>query len=173
MTNNLHIQEQLIEKLEREYCDEVVDIIPIFRDYGLDMIHRNAFGNPLSEFKDRGKAKRALRTHCLILFLSVRVLPHLGLNPNEMKRNKSVLGFRNCGKNAIQEEQARQGSSKSQGDECEQDNLLSFLVGLIDKNVPFESVVDELLSFLLAGYDTSSVTLGNLIFNHILSWETP
>ena len=123
------------------------------------------------------------------LRLKVGLLAAIGLNPMELKRREGALRLRSFTKELLEKEKKRQtehtdisttgseGSGPVNGDSSsDTSSLLSIMVASsvaahkskegISSGLSDEDVTDELLSFMFAGYDTTSVTL-SILLHHL------
>jgi len=163
--------------------NKVVDVLPLLQDYGLDMIFSTSLGKRIHSIPDRGRSLAAFLDAIMaqfsayqfdpFLYWTVNILPVLGLNAAEIQRRKDVIEFRSFCRGIVVEEierQRQQCAKQDNIDAPDKDNLLSLMVASMNDDHSFgvENVIDELGSFIFAGYDTTKVSLGNL-FYHLAS----
>jgi cytochrome P450 len=176
----LKIQDAVQQLVDRLPVDETIDIMPFLKDYGLEMIHLTALGQSVSTLDDRGAfllyylASLGQQFSAYVfdpfLYTNVVILPYLGLNAKELQRRKDVPIFRQYCRSLLEKEQEKQRKN-DYCDDAAADNLLSIMVAAIDDDTfDSENVIDELTEFIFAGYDTTAITLSNLI-HHLATHE--
>lgn len=159
----------MVEGLE---TGNTIDILTVFQAFGLDMIHLTSFGASVNSLPDRGRflvdiLNNSMKLHSAymfdpFLFLTAKVLPALGFNQAELQRRKDIPVLRQYCRDLLEKELKRQEKDGADG----VDNLLSIMASGLSEKFGAENLIDDLIGFVFAGYDTTAATLGNLM-NHL------
>lgn len=168
-----------VELLVRELVEEIpsgqkIDILPFLKDLGLNVMYETSLGGSV---RDDPNLRQFLTNYFEIntslfqaymfdpfVYISYNVLPRFGYNTMELECRKFNPIFRQHCRDLILREQDRQRVLDKEV-EVSSSNMMTILVSHInDDDFTVENVIDELLAFIFAGFDTTSATVGSLLF---------
>jgi len=168
-----------VELLVRELVEEIpsgqkIDILPFLKDLGLNVMYETSLGGSV---RDDPNLRQFLTNYFEIntslfqaymfdpfVYISYNVLPRFGYNTMELESRKFNPIFRQHCRDLILREQDRQRVLDKEV-EVSSSNMMTILVSHInDDDFTVENVIDELQAFIFAGFDTTSATVGSLLF---------
>jgi cytochrome P450 len=169
----------LLDKLAQTAVDNDggFDVTPILEDFGLEVLCKTSLGFHNDLIHDDSSRwlidHMKLATHLFseyffdpFVWLKIKVLAPIGVFPVENQRHAGGNRFRQFATALFEKEKTRQnkeGSSK--------ENLMSILFSISKEHMSDgfddDAIVDEVVSFMFAGHDTTSTTLS--VFLHYLA----
>lgn len=181
-----------IESMMEENLD-CIDVLPVLQDFGMDLNCRTLFGLSLNMMDNNSSGRWLVDCLDLQVnlfnkyqydpFLRFRVqfLTALGLNPREQQRRVETQRLRQFTRDLVTNEKKRQLASSRDGsgndtDTNDEESLLSLMVDAslarqeaqIERDTTVhqfgeDEIMDEIIAFMFAGYDTTSITLAVLL----------